>query len=110
MEFPQLTMSLPDGREESIMQRTCLVSRATQLSVLHILVLRLQSNMLVGWLGFDQALRAGTMQGWSSVQRVDCNLLITISAEMTLTRWLGWVTSQLWPAGGQHLQHACGCP
>lgn len=25
MEFPQLTMSLPDGREESIMKRTCLV-------------------------------------------------------------------------------------
>lgn len=28
MEFPQLTMSMPDGREESIMKRTCLVSRA----------------------------------------------------------------------------------
>lgn len=27
MEFPQLTMSLPDGREESIMKRTCLVRR-----------------------------------------------------------------------------------
>jgi hypothetical protein len=27
MEFPQLTMSLPDGREESIMKRTCLVGR-----------------------------------------------------------------------------------
>jgi vacuolar-type H+-ATPase catalytic subunit A/Vma1 len=26
MEFPQLTMSMPDGREESIMKRTCLVS------------------------------------------------------------------------------------
>lgn len=26
MEFPQLTMSVPDGREESIMKRTCLVS------------------------------------------------------------------------------------
>jgi hypothetical protein len=25
MEFPQLTMSMPDGREESIMKRTCLV-------------------------------------------------------------------------------------
>lgn len=25
-EFPALTMTLPDGREESIMQRTCLVS------------------------------------------------------------------------------------
>ncbi len=25
MEFPQLTMTLPDGREESIMKRTCLV-------------------------------------------------------------------------------------
>jgi V-type H+-transporting ATPase subunit A len=28
MEFPQLTMSLPDGREESIMKRTCLVNTA----------------------------------------------------------------------------------
>lgn len=25
MEFPQLTMTMPDGREESIMKRTCLV-------------------------------------------------------------------------------------
>lgn len=25
-EFPALTMTLPDGREESIMKRTCLVS------------------------------------------------------------------------------------
>jgi V-type H+-transporting ATPase subunit A len=33
MEFPQLTMSLPDGREESIMKRTCLVSpRVTSAS------------------------------------------------------------------------------
>lgn len=28
MEFPQLTMSMPDGREESIMKRTCLVGGA----------------------------------------------------------------------------------
>ena len=27
MDFPQLTMTLPDGREESIMKRTTLVSR-----------------------------------------------------------------------------------
>lgn len=27
-EFPALTMTLPDGREESIMKRTCLVGRA----------------------------------------------------------------------------------
>lgn len=26
MEFPALTMTMPDGREESIMKRTCLVS------------------------------------------------------------------------------------
>ena len=26
MDFPQLTMTLPDGREESIMKRTTLVS------------------------------------------------------------------------------------
>jgi vacuolar-type H+-ATPase catalytic subunit A/Vma1 len=30
MEFPQLTMSLPDGREESIMKRTCLVRARVQ--------------------------------------------------------------------------------
>ena len=28
MDFPQLTMTMPDGREESIMQRTALVSDA----------------------------------------------------------------------------------
>ena len=27
MEFPTLTMTLPDGREESIMKRTCLVGQ-----------------------------------------------------------------------------------
>ncbi len=27
-EFPALTMTLPDGREESIMKRTCLVGGA----------------------------------------------------------------------------------
>jgi len=30
MEFPQLTMSMPDGREESIMKRTCLVRTVTE--------------------------------------------------------------------------------
>eukprot|EP00775_Hariotina_reticulata_P008661 gene8661-8842_t len=33
MEFPQLTMSLPDGREESIMQRTCLVANTSNMPV-----------------------------------------------------------------------------
>lgn len=32
MEFPQLTMSMPDGREESIMKRTCLVGADTLLT------------------------------------------------------------------------------
>ena len=27
MDFPQLTMTMPDGREESIMKRTSLVSQ-----------------------------------------------------------------------------------
>ena len=29
MDFPQLTMTLPDGREESIMKRTTLVSHGS---------------------------------------------------------------------------------
>ena len=29
MDFPQLTMTLPDGREESIMKRTTLVRAQT---------------------------------------------------------------------------------
>ena len=33
MEFPQLTMSLPDGREESIMKRTCLVANTSNMPV-----------------------------------------------------------------------------
>lgn len=37
MEFPQLTMSMPDGREESIMKRTCLVSHRAAPSMLLIL-------------------------------------------------------------------------
>jgi len=32
-EFPQLTMSLPDGREESIMKRTCLVANTSNMPV-----------------------------------------------------------------------------
>lgn len=31
MEFPQLTMTMPDGREESIMKRTCLVRFASTI-------------------------------------------------------------------------------
>ena len=33
MEFPQLTMALPDGREESIMKRTCLVANTSNMPV-----------------------------------------------------------------------------
>ncbi|KAI8467183.1 MAG: vacuolar ATP synthase, subunit A [Monoraphidium minutum] len=33
MEFPQLTMSMPDGREESIMKRTCLVANTSNMPV-----------------------------------------------------------------------------
>mmetsp|Transcript_2647 Transcript_2647/g.5850 ORF Transcript_2647/g.5850 Transcript_2647/m.5850 type:complete len:616 (-) Transcript_2647:437-2284(-) len=33
MEFPQLTMTLPDGREESIMKRTCLVANTSNMPV-----------------------------------------------------------------------------
>eukprot|EP00798_Chlamydomonas_sp_ICE-L_P030939 gene30941-35996_t len=32
-EFPQLTMTLPDGREESIMKRTCLVANTSNMPV-----------------------------------------------------------------------------
>uniref|UniRef100_A0A7R9VXR1 H(+)-transporting two-sector ATPase n=1 Tax=Chlamydomonas euryale TaxID=1486919 RepID=A0A7R9VXR1_9CHLO len=32
-EFPQLTMNLPDGREESIMKRTCLVANTSNMPV-----------------------------------------------------------------------------
>ncbi|GJX01255.1 V-type proton ATPase catalytic subunit A [Tanacetum coccineum] len=31
MDFPQLTMSLPDGREESIMKRTTLVANTSNM-------------------------------------------------------------------------------
>nr|QKY15285.1 vacuolar proton-ATPase (VHA) [Polytomella parva] len=33
MEFPTLTMTLPDGREESIMKRTCLVANTSNMPV-----------------------------------------------------------------------------
>jgi V-type H+-transporting ATPase subunit A len=33
MEFPALTMTMPDGREESIMQRTCLVANTSNMPV-----------------------------------------------------------------------------
>lgn len=33
MDFPQLTMTLPDGREESIMQRTTLVANTSNMPV-----------------------------------------------------------------------------
>jgi V-type H+-transporting ATPase subunit A len=33
MEFPALTMTLPDGREESIMKRTCLVANTSNMPV-----------------------------------------------------------------------------
>ena len=33
MDFPQLTLSLPDGREESIMKRTCLVANTSNMPV-----------------------------------------------------------------------------
>ncbi|KAL6756496.1 vacuolar ATP synthase, subunit A [Haematococcus lacustris] len=33
MEFPQLTMTMPDGREESIMKRTCLVANTSNMPV-----------------------------------------------------------------------------
>merc|ERR1719506_2770657 len=33
MDFPELTMTLPDGREESIMQRTCLVANTSNMPV-----------------------------------------------------------------------------
>jgi hypothetical protein len=32
-EFPQLTMKMPDGREESIMKRTCLVANTSNMPV-----------------------------------------------------------------------------
>ena len=33
MDFPQLTMTLPDGREESIMKRTVLVRPSSMLRI-----------------------------------------------------------------------------
>ncbi|KAF9615822.1 hypothetical protein IFM89_026515 [Coptis chinensis] len=33
MDFPQLTMTLPDGREESVMKRTTLVANTSNMSV-----------------------------------------------------------------------------
>ncbi|XP_024964205.1 V-type proton ATPase catalytic subunit A-like [Cynara cardunculus var. scolymus] len=33
MEFPQLTMTLPDGREESVMKRTTLVANTSNMPV-----------------------------------------------------------------------------
>ena len=46
MDFPQLTMTLPDGREESIMKRTALVrtepcfSCTVCLLYIHVLLLQ----------------------------------------------------------------------
>lgn len=61
MEFPQLTMSLPDGREESIMQRTCLVSTAIQqLSMLQIMSTDC-FNVHLSWLCLEQGLQAATV-------------------------------------------------
>ena len=37
MDFPQLTMTLPDGREESIMKRTTLVSWLCRPASTHVL-------------------------------------------------------------------------
>jgi hypothetical protein len=37
MDFPQLTMTLPDGREESIMKRTTLVSMLPFFSYLVVI-------------------------------------------------------------------------
>ena len=33
MDFPQLTMTLPDGREESVMKRTTLVANTSNMPV-----------------------------------------------------------------------------
>jgi V-type H+-transporting ATPase subunit A len=33
MDFPQLTVTLPDGREESVMKRTTLVANTSNMSV-----------------------------------------------------------------------------
>lgn len=33
MDFPQLTMTLPDGREESVMKRTTLVANTSNMLV-----------------------------------------------------------------------------
>lgn len=33
MDFPQLTMMLPDGREESVMKRTTLVANTSNMPV-----------------------------------------------------------------------------
>jgi V-type H+-transporting ATPase subunit A len=33
MDFPQLTMTLPDGREESVMKRTTLVANTSNMPI-----------------------------------------------------------------------------
>merc|ERR1712144_76585 len=92
MDFPQLTMTLPDGREEGIMQRTTLVANTSNMPVAAREASIYTGITLAEYfrdMGYNMAMMADSTSRWAEALREISGRLGEMPADAGYPAYLG---------------------